>query len=302
MSKQTSISGLKPTLLIVGCGDVGLRVVKHLVPRWRIWALTSSPQRKPLLRHAGAMPISGNLDQPASLLRMSQVARSAHAVLHLAPPPPAGVTDPRTRALLQALLVVPRMRCLVYASTTGVYGDCQGQQLDETRPVAPATDRARRRLHAEAQVRQFGLATGVRVCILRIPGIYANDRDGGRPRERVQRGSPVLVPEEDVYTNHIHANDLARACLYAVRQGARQRIYNVCDDTDLKMGDYFDLVARLEGLPLPPRITRQQAQQVLGPMQLSFMSESRRIGNRRITEEWGLRLTYPTVTQGLLGR
>ncbi len=291
-----------PTLLIVGCGDVGLRVLKLLLPHWRVLALTSSPQRAPALRQAGAWPVLGNLDMPASLQRLAQVAQAAQAVLHLAPPPNAGATCPRTRALLQALLSARRLRSLVYASTTGVYGDCQGQQLDETRPVAPATDRARRRVHAEAQVRHFGRITGARVCILRIPGIYANDREGGQPRERVLRAAPVLVAEEDVYTNHIHADDLARACVAALQQGARQRVYNVCDNTDLKMGDYFDLVAQLEGLPPPPRITRLQAQQQLGPMQMSFMSESRRIGNRRISEEWGLRLRYPTVLEGLQAR
>jgi nucleoside-diphosphate-sugar epimerase len=113
------------------------------------------------------------------------------------------------------------------------------------------------------------------------------------------RGAPVLVDAEDVYTNHIHADDLARACVAALWQGSAQRVVNACDDTDLKMGDYFDLAAQLSGLPPPARISRAQAQAELGPMQLSFMSESRRINNRRLTQELGLRLLYPTVLQGL---
>lgn len=289
----------KPTLLIVGCGDVGLRVLTQVQTRWRVLALTSSGARTAPLQRAGAVPVLGNLDQPATLRRLAQVARTADAVLHLVPPPATGTTDPRTRALLQVLLQATRVRRLVYGSTTGVYGDCQGRQLDETRPVAPATDRAQRRVHAEAQVRQFGRTTGAHVSILRIPGIYAHNREGGRPQDRLLRGAPVLVAADDVYTNHIQADDLARACVAALCRGAPQRAYNVCDDSDMKMGDYFDLVAHLCGLPAPPRITREQANAQLGPMQLSFMGESRRIGNRRLKEELGLRLLYPTVVQGL---
>ncbi len=288
-----------PTLLIVGCGDVGLRVLKLVRPRWRVLALSSSPERFDALRAFGACPVPGNLDRPSTLGRLQQLAQAADAVLHLAPPAASGSTDGRTRRLLQALLNARRVRTLVYASTTGVYGDCNGELLDETRPIRPGTDRAWRRVDAEAQVRLFGRTTGARVSILRIPGIYAEDREGGRPRERVLRGSPVLAAEDDVYTNHIHADDLARACVAALEHGAPQRAYNVCDDTDMKMGDYFDLVAQLEGLPLPPRISRHQAQQQLGPMQMSFLSESRRIGNRRLLKELGVRLQYPTVLQGL---
>ena len=286
----------RQTLLIVGCGDVGMRVLKLLRNQWRVLALTSSPQRLPILRQGGAVPLLGNLDEPLTLGRLAGLA---DAVLHLAPPATTGQVDRRTGALLQSLLKGHRVRRVVYASTTGVYGDCQGQSLDETRSVAPGTDRARRRVDAETQLRRFGRSTGAAVCILRIPGIYALDREGGQPRDRVVRRAPVLVHEDDVYTNHIHADDLARACVAALWRGSSQRVYNVCDDTDLKMGDYFDLVARLEGLAPPPRITRAQANHQLGPMQLSFMSESRRIDNRRLKTELQLRLLYPTVLQGL---
>jgi nucleoside-diphosphate-sugar epimerase len=221
-------------------------------------------------------------------------------VLHLAPPPGHGATDPRTAHLLQVLARAGRVKRLVYASTTGVYGDAGGAQFDETRPVAPASDRARRRVHAEQSLRVFGLAQGVAVTLLRIPGIYAGDRPGGHPRDRLARGTPVLRPEDDVYTNHIHANDLARACVAALWQGGRQRAINVCDDTDLLMGDYFDLAADLCGLPRPARVSRSEAAAQLSPMQLSFWSESRRLLNQRLKRELRLRLLYPTVVQGLM--
>jgi nucleoside-diphosphate-sugar epimerase len=286
----------RPTVLIVGCGDVGVRVVRLLVPRWRVLALTSSPGRMPALRELGAVPVLGNLDSPASLWRVGALADH---VLHLAPPPNQGRTDPRTAALLHALARGGRVQRLVYGSTTGVYGDCAGAAFDETRAVAPGTDRAHRRVDAEAQLRWFGRRTACKVTVLRIPGIYASDRAGGHPRDRLQRGTPALAEADDVYTNHIHADDLARACVAALLRGAPQRVVHACDDTNMLMGDYFDLAADLCGLPRPPRVTREQAERQLSPLQMSFMSESRRLANRRLTQELKLRLCYPTVHAGL---
>lgn len=294
---QPSSSRFKrSTLLIVGCGDVGLRVLRLLAGRHRLLALTTNAGRAGLLRAAGAVPLVGNLDDEASIARLAGVA---DAVLHLAPPPGDGVTDTRTANLLRALARKGRVRRLVYASTTGVYGDCGGACFDETRPVNPATDRARRRVDAEARIRWYGAATGARVTILRIPGIYAGDRAGGHPRERLARGTPVLAPQDDVYTNHVHADDLARACVAALARGLPQRVVHASDDTDMKMGDYFDLAADLCGLARPPRISRDEARTQMSPMQLSFMSESRRLRNDRLKKELRLRLRYPTVHSGL---
>ena len=310
-SNQTPLGALparfrRPRVLIVGCGDVGLRSAAQLgaaaAPgqgRVRLLALTSSPERQRLLRACGLTPLLGNLDQPATLRRLSGLAQR---VLHLAPPPSEGrgvvAHDPRTRALLQALRLRSAPQALVYASTTGVYGDCQGQHVCETRPVRPHTARAQRRVDAEQWVRFYG-RSGVRSTILRVPGIYAQDREGGTPRERLLRGTPVLRSQDDVYTNHIHANDLARACVLALWRGRPQRAVNVCDDTDLKMGDYFDLAADLMGLPRPPRIARSAAGEALPLMLLSFMSESRRLDNQRMKRELRLRLQVPHVRQGL---
>jgi nucleoside-diphosphate-sugar epimerase len=192
------------------------------------------------------------------------------------------------------------VRRIVYGSTSGVYGDCGGARFDETRAVAADTDRARRRVDAERQLRWFGRRSGVRVTVLRIPGIYAADRPGGHPRERLARGTPVLAAADDVYTNHIHADDLARACVAALHRGLPQRVLHASDDSELKMGDYFDLAADLCGLPRPPRVTRAEAATRLNPMLLSFMSESRRLDNERLKRELRLRLRYPTVREGLV--
>ena len=287
----------RPRLLIVGCGDVGLRVARLLRGRVALLALTTSAERHAELRSRGIVPLLGDLDAPSTLARLGGLA---DAVLHLAPPASTGTSDARTANLLHALARHGAPRCLVYASTSGVYGDAQGARFDETRALQPATPRALRRTDAERRVRWFGQAFGVRVAVLRIPGIYAGDRPGGHPRERLARGSPVLAAEDDVYTNHIHADDLARACVAALFRALPQRALHVCDDSEMKMADYFDLAADLCRLPRPPRISRAEAQSTLPATQLSFMSESRRLDNRRMKRELRLRLRYPTVREGLI--
>ncbi|SFB79885.1 Nucleoside-diphosphate-sugar epimerase [Polaromonas sp. OV174] len=287
-------------MLIVGCGDVGQRVAGQLPSRLKLLALTSSAGRVPALRAQGITPLLGNLDQPATLRRLAGLATR---VVHLAPPPgdnPDWRCDPRTLALLRALRLRGLPQSLVYGSTSGVYGDCGGERVSETRPLNPHTPRSQRRVHAEAHLRLFGRASGTPVHILRIPGIYAPDREGGTPRGRLLKGTPVLRREDDVYTSHIHADDLARACLAALWRGKPQRVTHACDDTELLMGDYFDLAADLYQLPRPPRLARDSAKEQLPLMLLSFMSESRRLDNWRLKNELRMVLRYPTVAQGLV--
>ncbi|HET8748631.1 MAG TPA: SDR family oxidoreductase, partial [Ramlibacter sp.] len=273
-------------VLVIGCGDVGLRVARALPSRVRVLGLTSSPGRVPQLRERGIVPVQGNLDQPATLARLAGVA---DRIVHLAPPATEPVQhwwrDHRTQALLRALSLRSVPAALVYASTSGVYGDCGGEMVAEHRAVAPHTPRAQRRVDAERLVRHFGRVSGTRASVLRIPGIYANDRVGGTPRERLEKGTPVLQASDDVYTNHIHADDLARAVVAALWRGRPQRVYHVSDDSALKMGDYFDLAADLYGLPRPPRVPRSTAQDSLPLVLLSFMSESRRLENARLKSE-----------------
>ncbi|MEO7941360.1 MAG: NAD-dependent epimerase/dehydratase family protein [Burkholderiaceae bacterium] len=286
----------RPTLLIVGCGDIGMRVVRQLHGRFRITVLSSSGRHAPALHAIGIRVVRGDLDNAHSLRR---VAGLADRVLHLAPPASEGWSDTRTRALASALRLRAPPQVLVYASTSGVYGDCAGDLVPETRPVRADTPRARRRADAESVVRFLGRSAHVRASILRIPGIYAEDRDGGTPRRRLLAGTAVLRAQDDVFTNHIHADDLARACIAALWRGRAQRVYNVNDDTELRMGDYFDLAADLYRLPRPPRIARDAAQAELPLGMMSFMRESRRMDNTRLKEELRLRLRYPTVADGL---
>jgi nucleoside-diphosphate-sugar epimerase len=284
------------TLLIVGCGDIGRRALPALVARYRVRSLVRSID--PRLAHFGVEQIVGDLDVPASLAPLAGLARR---VVHLAPPPQAGPRDLRTRNLLAALsagaksgVMLPRR--FVYLSTSGVYGDCAGERVDETRAPRPRTDRARRRLDAELAVSDWGGREGVETVILRVPGIYATDR---LPLERIARGVPALRAEDDVYTNHIHADDLAAIVAAALHSSRAFGTYNACDDTAIKMGDWLDMLADRSGLVRPLRVSRVDASRLLPPETLSFMSESRRLSNERLKAQLGVRLRYPTVADGL---
>lgn len=287
-------------LLIVGCGDIASRLLPRLLGHYRVFALLRDPGQCAFWRAMGARPILADLDQPASLQR---IAGLADVIVHLAPPPNSdrrsplgGQRDTRTSGLLAALA---RGRSLpqriVYISTSGVYGDCQGERIDETHNLRPKTARACRRVDAERQLRAFG-QRGVVVSILRAPGIYAADR---LPIERLQKRTPALCTADDVYTNHIHAEDLAMLTCAALRYGRSNRTYNASDDSEIRMGEYFDLVADHFDLPRVPRLSRRDAEQQLSPLQLSFMSESRRLSNQRIKKELHIRLRYSRVEDGI---
>jgi nucleoside-diphosphate-sugar epimerase len=251
-----------------------------------VFAVTSQPARRAELRAAGAVPIVADLDRPETLHRL---ARLAPWVVHLAPPPRQGALDLRTRNLTA---ILPEGAHVVYISTSGVYGDRKGALIDESAPRAPRNARASRRVDAEQVLRAWAVAAGGSVAILRAPGIYAADR---LPLERLRQGTPALAPEDDVYTNHIHADDLARLALLALFRARPGRAYNASDDTHMKMGDYFDLVADAFGLPRAPRLPRAELEQAVSPVQLSFMAESRRLDNGRIKRELRARLRHPRL-------
>ena len=267
-------------LLIAGYGDIARRAAP----------LLSSCFDLRIASRSNGM----DFDRPASLDSLEP----ADAVLHCAPPPQTGESDIRTANLLAAL---ERRRILptrfVYISTSGVYGDCGGALVDESYSVNPQSARAKRRVHAEEQLALWCTRHGIALVVLRAPGIYAADR---LPLERLRAGTPVLRAQDDVHTNHIHADDLAGICARALEDDAPAGTYNASDDTHLTMGEWFDLVADRSGLPRPPRIPRSEAAQRIPPALLSFMGESRRLDNRRLKRVLGVRLRYRTVREGLV--
>jgi len=266
-------------LLIAGYGDIARRAAPLLKARFEMRALS----------RAHGM----DLDRPGSLAALEP----ADAVLHCAPPPASGATDSRTANLLSRLestRILPTR--MAYISTSGVYGDCGGALVDESRVPNPRSSRGARRADAEAQLAVWCSKHRIKLLVLRAPGIYAADR---LPLARLRAGTPVLRDADDIYTSHIHADDLAAICARALDDDAPAGIYNAADDSQLKMGAWFDLVADSAGLPRPPRVARAEAAGRVPPELLSFMNESRRLDNRRLKQVLGVRLRFPTVHQGL---
>ena len=288
-------------ILIIGCGDIARRVIPMLTQRYRVYALVRNPGFVETLRKLGAIPLLGDLDDRISLARISGLA---DVVLHFAPPanPPfilplakggmRGFFDIRTHNLLSMLSQRSRPARLIYISTSGVYGDCAGEQVSETRTVNASSMRGRLRVDAERQIRNWAKQCGVNASILRVPGIYAMER---LPLARLHAGTPAIVADEDGYSNHIHADDLAHAVLAALRHGNPCRVYHVTDDDEMKMGDYFDAVADGYGLTRAPRLSRLEVQRAVSPMMYSFMNESRRLLNTRMKRELKVKLMYPTI-------
>jgi nucleoside-diphosphate-sugar epimerase len=276
-------------LLIIGCGYLARRAIPLLAGHYRIYALIRNDTHKAELRAQGVTPISGDLDDRAKL---SRIAGLVDVVLHFAPPPSDGKFDTRTRHLLAALAQGVLPKRFIYISTSGVYGDCSGAQVGETHVLNPQYERSKRRVDAELQIRDWASRNGVRASILRVPGIYAEDR---LPLDRLRISMPSIVAEEDSYTNHIHAGDLVRIVIAALQCGKPNRAYHASDDSEMKMGDYLDAVADAKNLRHPPRVTRAKAQRMLPDSLLSFLNESRRLSNRRMKKELKVKLRYPTV-------
>ena len=273
-------------LLIIGCGDVAMRAIPLLTRRYRIFALIRNPAYLGKLRSLGVLPVIGDLDNRASLARITGLA---DAVLHFAPPANSGARDTRTRSLLSALSHGTQPKHLVYISTSDVYGDCGGARVSESHPLNPQTARAARRVDAERQIRSWAKRNHVKVSVLRVPGIYAADR---LPLDRLRAGTPAIAQKEDSYTNHIHADDLARISIAALQQGGACRVYHASDDSDLKMGDYFDVVADAFGLPYVPRLPRAEIKRIASPALWSFMNDHSAGDAIRLISARGKRGTY----------
>jgi len=245
-------------------------------------------------RELGVTPICGDLDDARSLYAVSALSEN---ILYLAPPPTVGELDTRIANFFAALKKTRRIpQRLVYVSTSGVYGDCDGGFVSETRKINPQTPRARRRCHAESLVRRFFEAYRMRGAVLRAPGIYSSDR---LPLERLKKNIPVLNSDDDSFSNHIHADDLAKITLLALYRSRAGRIFNASDGLSTRIGDYYDLLADRARLPRPPRVSLADAKGNIPELSLSFMVESRRLLSDRMKREMRIRLRYPSVYEGI---
>jgi nucleoside-diphosphate-sugar epimerase len=280
-------------LLIIGCGYTGRRLAARLLEQGQIITGTVATEASAqVLRILGVKPVVADLDHPDTTLPLAGQDR----IFYFAPPPGEGTTDVRlTQVLtqLQEQKLCPRM---VYTSTTGVYGDCQGDWVTEQRPLHPTTDRARRRADAEQQLTTWAQENGGEAIILRVAGIYG---PGRLPLERLRQGAPMIRAEEAPFSNRIHVDDLVTACLMAMDHGHSGLAYNVADGTPGTMAEYFNTLAELTGLPQPPAVTWDEAQKTMPPGLLSYLQESRRIDVLRLVCHLGVELKYPDLAAGL---
>jgi nucleoside-diphosphate-sugar epimerase len=216
------------------------------------------------------------------------------AIFYLAPPPATGESDFRLDRFLQLATVPPRV--FVYMSTTGVYGDTEGSAVDESSPVQPRTDRARRRVSAEEMTRVWCTERRVRRVVLRVPGIYG---PGRLPLERLRRREPTLRIEDAGISNRIHVDDLVEACAAAALNAEARGVYNVTDGNACSSTEFLDRVAALTQLPQSPRVSMDEAQLTFSPERLSFLHESRRVSNERMLRHLGVKLKYGDIDAGI---
>jgi len=282
---------------IIGCGDIGQRTAKlWMAQHGTVSALVRSAETTRTLAHLGITLVKGDLDDADSLVHLPL---QNTLLFYFAPPPNNGATDPRLRTVLAAITRENTPIKIIYISTSGVYGDCQGDWVTEDTPTHPRSERGARRLDAEIALQDWQRSTGIPVIILRVPGIYG---PGRLPIDRIKQGLPVIREEEAPYSNRIHADDLARICIAAAKHGhsgATAHIYNVSDGNPSSMTDYFNKTADLLNLPRPPAVGMAEARVRLTPGMLSFIQESRRIDSRKMREELGVELLYPTLDTGL---
>lgn len=281
-------------ILIIGYGDIGRRVgLLAQTQGSEVVVMVRNEVKAEQLRREGVTVCEGDLDVPEGL---SVLPCAGRTVFYFAPPPEHGTVDTRMTNWLASTTNDRLPAKVVYISTTGVYGDAKGAWVDETTPPAPQTERGKRRLDAEQQLRTWGRTHQVAVVILRVPGIYG---PGRIPVEAVSAGRPVVRLAEANYTNRIHADDLATICLAAAVHGRPDEVYNVSDGQQSSMSEYFLTIADVLGFPRPPEISWDEAQRVLSPGLLSYLAESRRIDNSKMLRELGVQLRYPALLEGL---
>jgi nucleoside-diphosphate-sugar epimerase len=216
-------------------------------------------------------------------------------VLISAPPDERG--DPALRACGERLANAPSRPAWVgYLSTTGVYGDHGGGWVDEETPTAPQSDRARRRIEAEEAWLSWGRAVGAPVHVFRLAGIYGPGRN---QLVSLREGTARRIDKPGQVFSRIHVDDIAEVLLASIRAPRAGRIYNVCDDEPAPPQEVVAYAATLLGMEPPPLEAYEQVRSKLSPMAASFYLESKRVSNRRIRDELGVRLAYPTYREGL---
>jgi len=284
-------------IVIVGCGDIGQRVAKIWKNQGKsVFGLTRSEESLNTLRQQHLHAIPADLDNTESLSELNGRLSKESLLYYFAPPSVKGVEDTRMRNFLNAMTSENLPAQFIYISTSGVYGDQQGQLINEQTPANPQVDRAKRRYHAELQLQKWAKKHAVALTILRVGGIYG---PGRLPLQRLKDEIPMLHENLAPLTNRIHADDLAQVCVAAANKKAAGQIYNVSDGSNSNMTEYFNTIADACGLKRPPLVDWDEAEKTISKGMLSYLKESRKMDNSKMIKELGITLKYPTLKDGL---
>ena len=276
---------MEKTLLSIGHGFSARALAARLVPQgWRIIGTTRSPDKADAIADTGVEPVVWpGADLGALIAQFPNVLVSAG---------PDSAGDPVLNAVEDAVTrAAPDLRWVGYLSTTGVYGDHDGDWVDEDTPLTPSTKRGRARVTAEAR---WQAIPDLPLHIFRLAGIYGPGRG---PFAKVRAGTARRIIKPGQVFSRIHVEDIAQALELSLQRPDPGAVYNLCDDDPAPPQDVIAHAAALLGLPVPPAIPFDQAD--MTPMARSFYAESKKVRNDRIKQALGWAPQFPTYRAGL---
>ncbi|WP_340239272.1 SDR family oxidoreductase [Sulfitobacter pontiacus] len=276
---------MEKTLLSIGHGFSARALAARLVPQgWRIVGTTRSPDKADAIADTGVEPVVWpGADLGALIAQFPNVLVSAG---------PDSAGDPVLNAVEDAVTrAAPDLRWVGYLSTTGVYGDHDGDWVDEDTPLTPSTKRGRARVAAEAR---WQAIPDLPLHIFRLAGIYGPGRG---PFAKVRAGTARRIIKQGQVFSRIHVEDIAQALELSLQRPDPGAVYNLCDDDPAPPQDVIAHAAELLGLPVPPAIPFDQAD--MTPMARSFYAESKKVRNDRIKQALGWAPQFPTYRAGL---
>lgn len=271
-----------PMTVVAGVGYVGRRLLTALPAKARLGL-----SRTPASPETQALDLD---DEPAAGLELPSPCQLVYTV-----PPHRGSDDELRLKRFLRLLREPPLR-IVYLSTSGVYGDCEGRRVDELSATNAQSPRARRRVDAEQRLFAFREQNGTPLVILRVPGIYGPGRLG---LDRLRNGEPMLDERDANPGNRIHVDDLVACCIAALAAGVPSGIYNVGDGDERSSTWFAGELARQAGLDAPPVISRDRAEATFSERRLSFLRESRRLDLAKMHALLGVTAKYTDAADGI---
>jgi nucleoside-diphosphate-sugar epimerase len=280
-------------VLIVGCGYVGLPLGKELVKQGHdVFGLRRSKAAEAELAAAGLKPITGDITRPDELAKLPG---PFDWVVNTVSSTKGGVDEYQQvylqgmRHLLEWLASGPVAK-FVYTSSTSVYGQTDSSVVTEVSPTVPASATSRVLVEAENLLLDAAHARAFPAVILRAAGIYGPDR--GHLFLQYLRGEARLTGSGERILNMIHRDDLILAIIAALQRGRAGAIYNVADDEPVAEIEFFRWLSEVLGKPMPPSISEEEKSGRKRGL------TNKRVSNRRLQTELGVRLKYPTFRQG----